>query len=208
MDQTNDDVETVVETFFDQLQDVKVPAPPTHTQISVLSAGLPDDELSLIAEDALDASVEGPSKAAGLADVDPLQTDEVAVTVPPTYVQLSALLAGLPDDELSLIVEGTLDAVVKGVFRAARLVDTFKIAYRDTNGKRIRRTMPDLAISPSPEFEAWLLAQRRESRHRAMVWSGKVQTTMQRIVSGEDDFEKLADLTRRTLAQQRTKKKK
>lgn len=209
MNPTND-VEAAIDAYFDQIQtgEVATTEAPALTQCSVSPAGLPDDEPQLTVEGALDASVEGPSKATSLAAVDPLQDNEVAMTVPPTYVQLSALLADLPDDEQSRIVEDALDAVVRGRFKAAGLADTFKIDYRDSTGKRIRKTVPDLAVSPSPEFAAWLEAQRRESRHRTMARSSKGRTTMQRISSGEDDFEKLADLTRRTLAQQRTKKKK
>ena len=204
----NSDIDTEIEMIFDQLQGkgAVMIEPPTCAQYSASSADLPDDVPRLTAEGAPDTDAKEPSSAADPDGVDQLQGNDGVMTVQPTYVQLSALLAGLPGYAKSLVVENTLDAVGRGMFKAASLADTFKIDYKDA-GKRIRKTKPDLAILHSPEFEAWMEVQRRDARHRSMVRSGKAQTTMQHIVSGEDHFDALADLTRRTLAQ-RTKKKK
>lgn len=215
MNPINDDVETVVETFFDQWRsdtdEVAVTAQPPQTYRSASVADLPEQEPLPPAEGTPDADLKGPSRATGPAYVDRLQgneTNEEVATVPPPFGQFSVILIDLPDDERSLIIEGVRDAVAKGVFKAAGLDSTFRATYRDDTGKRIRKTVQDLAISFSPEFSTWLEAQRRASRHQAMVRSGRVQTTMQRLLSGEDDFEQLADLTKRTFAQQQHPKKK
>ena len=141
-------------------------------------------------------------KASEITDVLNRLTANEGASPTPKRVLLSVLLAKIPRGEQSLILEGIHAAIGTGVVDGVALAGqpSIKVIYRDSEGARVRRTIQDLLLQPTPAFESWLREQRQAARLRAMTLSGKIESTLDRIETGEDDFGALADLTRRMFA--------
>lgn len=134
--------------------------------------------------------------------LDRLTDNEAASPTLPKRVQLSVLLATIPRVEQGVILENIHAAIGTGVVDGVALADqpSIKVIYHDSKGARVRRTIQDLLLQPTPAFESWLRERRQAARLRAMTLSGKIESTLERIETGEDDFGALADLTRRMFA--------
>lgn len=132
-------------------------------------------------------------------------TDEQNVARPvepsrPTRQRLSVLLRNVPPNECCLIIEQYETAVMKGVVKALPLQGEHfgKVVILESGAKK-RLSLQDEAVVVDEQWEVWLAEQRRESRYRVLHSTGTVATTIERLKSSEDDFERLLEIRRKRL---------
>lgn len=139
-----------------------------------------------------------------------VQTIQEQVTTQPTpkpaYRNLSELLRDIPPNECALIVEGWETAVLKGTLRALPLTgEHFGKVIQLPTGEKKRCTLKDEIVLVDDACRAWLDEQRRESRYRVLSQVGKVETTLERLKSKEDSFERLLEIRKRRIKAEQSK---
>lgn len=121
-------------------------------------------------------------------------------TEPPATVLLSSLITAIPPQERRLVIDGYEDAIRRGIIRAVPVEGKpIPISMSGSGGKRVRRTLREEWVRDTPELKEWITAQRTESRYAAIAATGRVVSTVERLESGEDDFERLAEIRRQLL---------
>lgn len=109
------------------------------------------------------------------------------------YVQLRHVLKQLTVDERWLVVEGLPSAILRGVAQAVPLKrQTFTARWTRPKGAPVRRTLGDYVIANTPEFQAWVSEQAATSRYAILAARGRVVTTLERLNTQRDDFDKMA----------------
>jgi hypothetical protein len=132
-------------------------------------------------------------------------TDEPNVARPtesprPTRQRLSVLLRHIPSNECFLIIERFEAAVMKGTIKAVPLLgEHFSKVIVLENGTKKRVSLQDEAVLVDDHWHAWVAEQRRESRYRVLLNTGVVATTIDRLKSDEDDFDRLLEIRRKRL---------
>ncbi|SMB81085.1 hypothetical protein [Deinococcus hopiensis] len=100
-----------------------------------------------------------------------------------------------------LVVDGYGKAIRDGIIRAVPLKgERFTIRVGgDGEEKGQRRTLPDDMIRMTPEVMQWFSEQALASQYAHMMASGRIGSTAERLRTGKDDFDRLADLHRQVL---------
>lgn len=118
----------------------------------------------------------------------------------PSYRNLSELLRDIPPNECALIVEGWETAVLKGTLRALPLSgEHFGKVIQLPTGEKKRCTLQDEIVLVDDACRTWLNEQRRESRYRVLGQVGKVETTLDRLKSKEDSFDRLLEIRKKRI---------
>lgn len=118
----------------------------------------------------------------------------------PTYLRLSALLKDIPPAECGLIIEQWDSAIQKGTVRAIPLAsEHFGKVVQAASGEKKRCTLQDEIVLVDEACRAWIAEQRRESRYRVLGSVGRVETTLERLKSKEDSFERLLEIRRKRI---------
>ncbi|WP_216325655.1 hypothetical protein [Deinococcus aestuarii] len=117
------------------------------------------------------------------------------------FILLSTLLLrDLPPAERSLVVEHYEDGVRRSIIRSVQLEGTsFTVRMLAGGQTGRRRSLQDELIRRTPEFEEWLRVQRTESLYAYRAATGRATSTLERLRTGQDDFNRLADLRRQLL---------
>lgn len=117
------------------------------------------------------------------------------------YRLLSELLKDIPPEELCRVLEHYEDAVIKGTVKAvpAPAEEGFSVDLVTAQGKRATRRVEEEIVLPDPAFFTWLNAERKASRLAVLAVTGRVETSMDKLAAGDDDFQKLLDIRRRRL---------
>lgn len=114
--------------------------------------------------------------------------------------RLSALMRNIPSDECCRILSTFDAAILKGTIKAVPLLgEYFPKTIILENGQKKRATVQDELVLMDEAWEKWFAEQRRESRYQVLNHAGVVATTIDRIKSGEDDFDRLLEIRRRRL---------
>lgn len=128
--------------------------------------------------------------------------DRTAPTEKPSALRhkLSILLRDVPAEECCLIISHFEQAVMRGNIRALPLIGQHfgKVVILE-NGQKKRMTLQDELVVMDEAWERWFTEQRRESRYRVLGQVGTVATTIERVKSGEDDFDRLLEIRRKRL---------
>ena len=66
-------------------------------------------------------------------------------------------------------------------------------------GEKKRRTIQDELVCADEACRKWITDQRQESRYQVLAHVGRVETTMDRLKAGKDNFEKLVEIRKRRL---------
>lgn len=119
---------------------------------------------------------------------------------------LSTLLEGVPPEELHLVLDHYEDAVARGTIKAVPLEasEPFSVAVINPQGKRLTRRVEDEIVLPDEAFHAWLKAQRKASRLAVLAVTGRVETSLEKLESGDDNFQKLVEIRRKRLQKTRS----
>ncbi|WP_304524150.1 hypothetical protein [Deinococcus betulae] len=128
----------------------------------------------------------------------------------PRFQLLSALLKGIPPEELHLVLEKYHDAIKRGTVKAVSAPSnlTFEVEVVTAQGKRAVRKVEDEIVLPDDGFQGWLAQERRASRLAVLRVTGRVETSLARLASGEDDFKTLLEIRRGRLQQPKAEKQK
>lgn len=118
-----------------------------------------------------------------------------------TVVRLSELLKPIPGTELALILERYMEAIRDGTIAAVpHPGQRFTRTYIDPQtGQKRKRTLTDESILLTSAVTTWIMDCRRKVRYQNMIRTGRVETTDERLASGEDDFDHLVALRRQIL---------
>ncbi|MFC6662631.1 hypothetical protein [Deinococcus multiflagellatus] len=71
-------------------------------------------------------------------------------------------------------------------------------------GKRALRKLDDEIVLPDAAFQGWLAQERRASRLAVLKVTGRVETSLERLASGEDDFRTLLEIRKGRLQKPKT----
>lgn len=120
--------------------------------------------------------------------------------------KLSVLLKDVPADECCLILSRFEDAVMRGTIKALPLLGVrfAKIVVLE-DGRKKRVTLHDELVVLDAGWERWFSEQRRESRYRILGHVGVVGTTIERVKSEQDDFDRLLEIRRKRLKAEQQK---
>lgn len=123
--------------------------------------------------------------------------------------KLSVLLRDVPAEECCLVVSHFEQAVMRGVIKAVPLSGNYfnKVVILE-DGHKKRLSLHDELVVMDADWERWLAEQRRESRYRVLAQVGAVTTTIERVKSGADDFERLLEIRRKRLKAEQKKEDK
>lgn len=123
--------------------------------------------------------------------------------VKPLRQKLSLLLRDVPAEECCLILSNFESAVMRGIIKALPLSGQHfgKVVILES-GQKKRRSLQDEVVVVDDGWVRWLAEQRRESRYRVLAHVGHVATTVERLKSNEDDFDRLLDIRRKHLKAQ------
>lgn len=142
----------------------------------------------------------------GVADASPAQGGTTAgslprMPLPAGYQLLSQTLSDIPAEELHLVLDHYEDAVMRGTIKALPLegAEPFQLPVVNHQGKRVNRRIEEEIVIPDDAFEQWLKAERRASRLAVLAVTGRVETSLEKLTSGDDDFSKLLDIRRKRL---------
>lgn len=117
-----------------------------------------------------------------------------------SYVRLSALLRDIPANECGLIVEQWEEAILKGVLKSVPLTgEHFAKVIQLPTGEKKRRTLQDELVCADEACRKWITDQRQESRYQVLAHVGRVETSLDRLKAGKDNFEKLVEIRKRRL---------
>ncbi|GGB73877.1 hypothetical protein [Deinococcus soli (ex Cha et al. 2016)] len=121
--------------------------------------------------------------------------------LPAGYQLLSQTLSDIPAEELHLVLDHYEDAVMRGTIKALPLegAEPFQLPVVNHQGKRVNRRIEEEIVIPDDAFEQWLKAERRASRLAVLAVTGRVETSLEKLTSGDDDFSKLLDIRRKRL---------
>ncbi|ABW35004.1 hypothetical protein Dgeo_2961 (plasmid) [Deinococcus geothermalis DSM 11300] len=127
---------------------------------------------------------------------------------PIPYRLLSELLHDIPPEELQLVLDHYEDAVLKGTVKAipAPAGQVFSVELITALGKRATRKVEEEIVLPDAAFHTWLAAERKASRLAVLAVTGRVETSLDKLARGDDDFQKLLDIRRKRLQRTRSAK--
>ncbi|ULH14233.1 hypothetical protein MF271_01535 (plasmid) [Deinococcus sp. KNUC1210] len=123
------------------------------------------------------------------------------------YIKLSQQVEKLNNPQRSdAFVKQVRAAVREGEFDAGDLPERFTLPKKFSkrgSGDTYSRSVRDMVIDATPEFESWFESINRELTPART--GGKIQTTVENIEAGLIDFKSLAAETRRKMGASYTK---
>lgn len=125
---------------------------------------------------------------------------------PPVYRLFGELLADVPPRERFFVLERFEDAVRDGAVSAVRARGAVhkRLDVVTPQGKRVRRVVREEIVLDDGSFRAWFARERRASRLAVLAVTGRVETSVERLEGGEDDFARLVAVRRARLARERS----